>query len=149
MATTGEKLYNINPQSLWLCIPHSENGVITKRAIEGMTESQQQILQKILHIYAVGSAEPLSRKQGASVINVYSEKDYVTGFGPYGYAESYMNNPDYDIRKLSCQSSRGQCNFLIADHGFLQPTYRESWTGHITDLRQTFKFHRGSSDNTR
>ncbi len=35
MATTGEKLYNINPQSLWLCIPHSENGVITKRAIEG------------------------------------------------------------------------------------------------------------------
>ena len=35
MATTGEKLYNMNPQSLWLCIPHSENGVITKRAIGG------------------------------------------------------------------------------------------------------------------
>src|SRR3990167_10488875 len=76
MATTAEKLYHINPQSLWLCIPHSENGVITKRAIEGMTEGQQQILQKILHVFAVGPAEPLSQKQGASVINAYSDKDY-------------------------------------------------------------------------
>ena len=50
MTTTADKLYKINPQVLWLCIPHSENGVITKRAIEGMTEGQQQILQEILHV---------------------------------------------------------------------------------------------------
>ena len=31
IATTGEKLYNINPQSLWLCIPHSENGCDYKK----------------------------------------------------------------------------------------------------------------------
>ncbi len=145
MATTGEKLYNINPQSLWLCIPHSENGVITKRAIEGMTEAQQQILQKILHIFAVGPAEPLARYQGASVENVYSKKDHITG----GYAKPYMNNPDYNIRILSCQSSIGQCNLWIADHGFLQPTYRTAWKGHIDKLKENFKFYGGSGENTR
>ncbi|PIS02674.1 MAG: hypothetical protein COT85_01190 [Chlamydiae bacterium CG10_big_fil_rev_8_21_14_0_10_42_34] len=149
MVTTGEKLYNINPQSLWLCIPHSENGVITKRALEGMTEGQQQILQKILHIFAVGPAEPLSRKQGASVINVYSGKDYVTGFGPFGYAKSYMNNPDYDIRKLSCQSSASQCNFWIVDHGFLSPTYQKAWGDHIKELKKETLFYGGSNENSR
>ena len=106
-----------------------------------MTEGQQQIL----HIFSVGSAEPLARYQGASVENVYSKKDRITG----RYAKPYMNNPDYNIRILSCQSSIGQCNLWIADHGFLQPTYREAWTGHITDLKQTFKFYGGSGENIR
>lgn len=145
MATTGEKLYNMNPQSLWLCIPHSENGVITKRALEGMTTDQKQIMQKILHIFAVAPAEPLSRMEGVSVINVYSEKDRITK----RYAKEYMNNPDYDIRILACQSSWGQCNLWIADHGFLQPTYQQAWSDHITDLKQTFKFYGGSGENKR
>lgn len=145
MATTGEKLYNINPQSLWLCIPHSENGVITKRAIEGMTEGQQQILQEILHVFSVGSAEPLARYQGASVENVYSEKDRITR----RYSKPYMNNPDYNIRILSCQSSIGQCNLWIADHGFLQPTYRTAWSDHIKELKKETNFYGGSSENKR
>jgi YD repeat-containing protein len=145
MATTGGRVYNINPQLLWLYIPHSEGGVIAKRAIEGMTEGQQQTLQEILHIFSVGSAEPLARYQGASVENVYSNKDRIT----LRYAKPYMNNPDYDIRILSCQSSIGQCNLWIADHGFLQPTYRAAWSGHIDELKEKFKFYRGSSENTR
>lgn len=145
MATTGEKLYNINPQSLWLCIPHSENGLITKRAIEGMTEGHQQILKEILHIFSVGSAEPLARYQGASVENVYSEKDRITG----RYAKPYMNNPDYNIRILSCQSSIGQCNLWVADHGFLQPTYRTAWSDHIKELKKDTNFYGGSSENRR
>jgi hypothetical protein len=60
-----------------------------------------------------------------------------------------MNDPDYDIRKLFCKSGIGQCNFFIADHGFLQPTYRGAWTGHITDLKQSFKFYRGFNETTR
>lgn len=148
MATTGEKLYSINPQSLWLCIPHSENGVITKRAIEGMTESQHQILQKILHIFAVGPAESLSQKQGASVINVYSNKDYITGFGPCGYAKRFMDNPDYDIRVLSCISGREDRNLWIADHGFLKPTYRQAWGDHIDYLKENFRFYGGSKHDS-
>lgn len=148
IATTGEKLYSINPQSLWLCIPHSENGVITKRAIEGMTEWQQQILQKILHVFAVGPAESLSQKQGASVINVYSENDYITGFGPCGYAKRFMDNPDYNIRVLSCISGRGDRNLWIADHGFLKPTYRQAWGDHIDYLKENFRFYEGSKHDS-
>lgn len=149
MATAGEKLYNINPQSLWLCIPHSENGVITKRAIEGMTGAQQEILQKILHVFAVGPAESLARKQGASVINVYSNKDYVTGFGFFGYAKLFMNKPDYDVRIIPCISSRSDKNLWMADHGFLGPTYRKAWEDHVKDLKRGVKFYGGSSENIR
>lgn len=146
LANTGERLYNINPLILWLSIPHSENGVITKRAIEGLSEGNQQILKEILHIYAVGPAEPLPKEQGASVINVYSKKDYITGFGPFGHAKQYMNDPAYDIRVLSCQSSISHCNLFIADHGFLEPTYRKAWKGHINKLNETFKFYKGSEN---
>ncbi|MEX0962317.1 MAG: RHS repeat-associated core domain-containing protein [Simkaniaceae bacterium] len=146
MATTGEKLYNINPQSLWLCIPHSENGVITKRAIEGMTRVQQEILQKILYVFAVGPAEPLAQKQGASVINVYSNQDYITGFGLLGYAKRFMNNPDYDVRIISCISSRNDKNLWIADHGFLRPTYFKAWGDHINELKENFIFYEGSKN---
>ncbi|MBX9745008.1 MAG: hypothetical protein K2X08_07360, partial [Chlamydiales bacterium] len=147
MATTGEKLYNINPQSLWLCIPHSENGVITKRAIEGMTGVHQEILQKNLHIFAVGPAESLARKQGASVINVYSDRDYITGFGLLGYAKRFMNNPDYDVRIVPCISSRSDRNLWIADHGFLSPTYQKAWKDRITYLKDKCEFYQGSSND--
>ncbi|EKE07824.1 MAG: hypothetical protein ACD_17C00505G0002 [uncultured bacterium] len=114
------------------------------------TEGQQQILQKILHIFAVGPAESLSQKQGVSVINVYSEKDYITGFGPCGYAKRFMDNPNYDIRVLSCISGRGDKNLWIADHGFLKPTYHKAWGDHIDYLKENFRFYGGSKhDSTR
>lgn len=141
MAEISQKLRYINPQSLWLSILHSESGVITKRAIEGMTEAQKQVLQERLHVFAVAPAEPLPKKFGASVINVYSEKDYITGFGPAGYAKSYMNNPDYDIRQLPCQSNIYNRKFFIADHGFLKPTYYTAWTTHIEDLKKVTPFY--------
>ena len=115
-----------------------------------MSEVQQQILQKILHIFAVGPAEPLPKTQGASVINIYSGKDYVTGFGPCGYAKRFMDNPDYDIRILSCVSGRGDRNLWIADHGFLKPTYRTAWGDHIDYLKENFRFYgRSKRDNVR
>jgi hypothetical protein len=146
MATTAENLHQINPKSFLLCIPHSENGVITKRAIESMNEGERQILQKIAHIFAEGSAEPLPKSMGASVINVYSSKDYVTGFGPFGYAKRYMNNPEYDIRTLKCQTGIMDRVLWIADHGFLKPTYRKAWEGHIRTLKQEFQFYEGSKN---
>lgn len=150
MATTGEKLYEINPQSFWLCIPHSENGVITKRAIEGMTGGQQEILQKILHVFAVGPAESLARNQGFSIKNAYSNRDYITGFGPLGYAKRFMDNSNYDIQVLPCISSRSDKHCWVADHGFLQPTYRRAWEDHISYLKDKLEFYQGvSSDQAR
>ena len=146
MAAAGTRMYNVNPLSFWLSLPHSENGVISKRAIEGMAADEKVILQKVLHIYAVGPAEPLSREQGVSVKNVYSNKDYITGFGPCGYAKRFMDNPNYDIHVLPCMSSKSDKNFGIADHGFLQPTYRKAWGDNIKDLKQVYKFYEGSSN---
>ena len=114
-----------------------------------MTGAQREILQKILHIFAVGPAESLARNQGASVINVYSDSDYITGFGLLGYAKRFMNNPDYDVRIIPCISSRSDKNLWIADHGFLQPTYRKAWEDHIKDLKREVKFYGGSGENIR
>lgn len=111
-----------------------------------MTGAQQEILQKILHVFAVGPAESLARNQGASVINVYSNKDYITGFGLLGYAKRFMNNPDYDVRVIPCISSRSDKNLWIADHGFLQPTYFKAWGDHINELKENFRFYEGSKD---
>ena len=113
-------------------------------------DHQKQILQKILHIYAVGPAECLSKNQGASVINAFSDKDFVTGFGPLGRAKHYMNNPDYDVRILPCISTRNDKNLWIADHGFLKPTYQKAWSDHISYLKDKFGFYQGSgNDQTR
>lgn len=142
----GRTMYNMNPESVWLQVPHSENGVILKRAIEGLTEPTKQILQKNLHIFAIGPAEALPKNHGASVANVYSDKDYVTGFGLFGRAKSYMNHPDYDVRILPCISKNSDKNFWIADHGFFSPTYQEAWKGHIIQLKQNFRFYQGSEN---
>ncbi|MCE5318685.1 MAG: RHS repeat-associated core domain-containing protein [Parachlamydia sp.] len=136
----------INSSAGILDVVHSEGALITKRAIEGMTKEQRDLVLKHLYIYAYGPAEPLSTKQGKSVINFFSEKDYVTGFGPYGHAKDYMNRPDCDIRVLECKSSSSQMNFWIADHGFLMPTYREAWERHIKDLQREIGFYGGSAN---
>jgi RHS repeat-associated protein len=146
MAFVGEKMYNINPLVAWVSMPYSEGGVIAKRAIEGMSDAQKQNLRENLHIFAVGPAEPLSRDQGASVKNVYSHKDYVTGFGPFGQAKQFMGNPNYDIQVLPCISSWSDKKFGIADHGFLQPTYRKAWERHIDNLKDKCKFYQGSEN---
>ena len=63
------------------------------------------------------------------------------------YEHSYSK---YDIQVLPCISSKSDKNFGIADHGFLQPTYRKAWEENIKDLKQAFKFYGGSSnDQTR
>ncbi len=146
MVWASDQLHKINPDAFWLSICHSENGVIVKRAIEGMTDGQQETLRNALHIFAVGPAEPLRKNQGASVVNVYSEKDYVTGFGPFGYAKSFMDNSDYDIRVLECKSSRSDRTLWIADHGFLKPTYQKAWVDKIDALQSKIGFY-GRSAN--
>ncbi len=61
----------------------------------------------------------------------------------------FMNHPDYDIRVVRCISRRGDRNCWIADHGFLKPTYRKAWEGHIMNLQRETKFYRGANENIR
>lgn len=149
MVTIGEKVHNINPQSIWYAIGHSEGGLIMKRAIEGMDEGSQNKLRSLLHILAIAPAEPLSKKQGAAVMNIYSDKDYVTGFGPQGQVPRYLNHPDYKIEILKCSSPIKDRNFFIADHGFLKPTYTNAWQGNVSDKQKEFTFYQGEHHDAR
>lgn len=149
MVTIGEKVHNINPQSIWYAIDHSEGGLIMKRAIEGMDEGNQNRLRSLLHILAIAPAEPLSKKQGASVINIYSDKDYVTGFGPQGQVPRFLNHPDYTIEILKCSSPIQDRNLFIADHGFLKPTYTNAWQDKIGGMKDKYTFYQGGHHDTR
>jgi RHS repeat-associated protein len=139
-------LAKTNPDALWLMIPHSENGVITKRAIEGMSLEHQDALRRMLHIFAVAPAESLSMEQAASVINVYSAEDQITGFGFWGHAADFARNPNYDIRVLECRSTPSEMVLGFADHCLLMPTYRGAWTDHISHLKKTTGFY-GAAKN--
>ena len=134
-------IHKINPESAWLSINHSENGVILKRSIEGASPEDQEKFKQSLHILAIGPADCVPQNYGASVSNIYSDKDYVTGFGPCGYAKRYLGNQDYEMKILPCISNKSQRNFWIADHGFLMPTYRKSWEDHIDFLHEKIGFY--------
>jgi len=142
MGAVSEKLSKINKNALWLHIPHSENGVITKRAIEGMNEEQQDRLQKMMYIFALGSAEPISDESVFRAYNVYSYKDYITK----GFAKPFLGNPDYDIEFIPCISKRSERNLFFADHMFLAPTYRSAWEDKIEGLRDKYGFYTGEKN---
>ena len=143
-------LQKINPEALWLLIPHSEGGVIAKRSIEGLPEETQEILRHNLYVYAVGPADALPKSQGAEVLNVFSNKDYITGVGPLGYAKKYLDNPDYDIHMLNCASRRSDRILWIADHGFLKPTYKAAWMNKVDSLQLEVGFYgKNINDQTR
>jgi hypothetical protein len=122
-------LLDYNPNAGWLAVCHSEGGVILKRAIESMLPVQQATLRRFLTIYAAGPAEPLHTSQGNSVFNVYSESDYVTGYGPFGKAKEHMR--DCDILTLQCESERKDRIGGVADHGFMKPTYFTNFIGYL------------------
>jgi hypothetical protein len=146
MEVMGYSLYRMNPQLAWLCILHSENGLITQRAIEGASGCYQEAFGEILHIYAQGPASALPKWMGKSVINVYSNRDYVTGFGLFGRANDYTNNPNYDVRVLPCISGFSDRNFWFADHGYLGPTYTKGRLNWMQQLEGKYPFYRGAHE---
>src|SRR5690606_239281 len=98
LGAVSEKLSKINKNAIWLNILHSEGGVIGKRSIEGMSEEQRERLQKMMYIFAVAPAEPVSKKYALEAHNVYSEKDYITK----RFAKPFLEDPDYNIEFLRC-----------------------------------------------
>lgn len=120
-----------------------------KRAIEGIDEADQDRLRSLLHILAVAPAELLSNRQGASVINMYSDKDCIKGFGHHGQVLRYINHPDYNIEILKCFSPLKDRTMVIADPGFLKPTYKSAWEDKIRDMRTDFTFYQGEHYDSR
>ena len=141
MGAIAEHLHKINPKLLWTHIPHSEGGVIARRAIEGLTPEQQSILKQQLYLYTVGSAMPAPLNYASNVVNVYSKKDHITK----RYSKKFRNNPDYDIQMIPCITPRQNMNFKIADHKFLGETYQSAMGKHLDTLRSEYGFYKGTN----
>jgi hypothetical protein len=139
LSVSAGLLHKINPEALWLYIAHSENGVISKRAIEGLSAGDKRLLQKAFYMYAVGPADPLSRDMGQSVVNVYSNKDCLTK----RFAKPYLHDDNFDIQFVRCKTPRSERSLWIADHGFMAPTYQGAWSEHIQKLRDKIPFYQG------
>ncbi len=140
ISTMTHLLQNINPEASWLLIPHSENGVILKSAIEHSTPADREQFQKILHVFAVAPAECLPMEYASSAFNVYSYNDFITGYGPAGVANKYAKQKNYNVIGLNCISHWQQKNLFLTDHGFLLPTYSKAWKGHIDILSENIGF---------
>lgn len=125
-----EHLHKINPELLWMHIPHSEGGLIALRAIEGLTPEHKSLLQQKLLLFAVAPALPVPKKYGRDVINIYSQRDRVTK----GCSIPYKDNPDYDIRYLEPIGKRS----WIAEHQFLSPTYQKALDIRLNKTRENY-----------
>jgi hypothetical protein len=112
-----------------------------------MTPEQRQLLRKNLYIFALAGADCLPKNYAASVSNNFSDRDYVTGFGWFGYANRYKGDPEYDMRTLRCQVDRQwQMNFGTADHEFLGATYFGAFINQVRYLDNKVGFY-GRSQN--
>ncbi len=139
MVAMSDMLYKINPNLLWAHFAHSEGGLITRNAIQGMTDDQRARLQEQLHCLGMGSAKPIPSEYGYKIANVYSEKDFITGW----FALKYRNNPKYDVRFVRCRSSWSEKTAFLADHAYRGSTYQQEQFEYVGDLRKKWGFHDG------
>lgn len=137
MVTVSERLYKINPELLWLHIPHSEGGVITLNAYKGMTPDQQDQLRHQLCLISLGPGGLIPSDYGVSVVNTYSKQDFITRL----FALKYRNDPQYNIRFVPCRSSWSERTGYVADHAFLGGTYQNVLKDEIRDLRIKYGFY--------
>jgi len=67
------------------------------------------------------------------------------GFGPFGYAKRFMNDPNYDIKVATCISPVKDRNLWIADHGYLKPTYSKEESNYLDGLSFKIPFYKGEN----
>jgi RHS repeat-associated protein len=133
----AESLHKINPQILWLNIDHSEAGLLSRRAIEGMTPEQQKLLRQHLILLTLGSALPVPRRHGLEVRNIYSKADYLTKF--HGKDEKF--NSDFHIHFVPCTSKWTERTGYLIDHAILGGTYQSQLNKYFDDARKMYGFY--------
>ncbi len=133
----ANSLNNIQSSTYWLHVPHSEAGVLFNLGYTMLTESQKDLLKNQLIVFAVAPAEPISWQHCFEADNIYSHADRLTG--PLG--KKFLNNPNYNISYIKCESSRKEFSAYLADHAFTGTTYRNATTDRIKDLRADYGFY--------
>jgi len=142
MVALAEQVHRINPDAHWVDYVHSEGGLIALRAIEKMTPEQQELIKKHIHITALGPATPLPKNIAFQVVNIYSEKDYITKW----FARKERNDPEYDIRMVPCISPRSEWSFKIADHAFQGSTYQQALLDAAQDIKERYGMYAPQND---
>lgn len=137
MVAISELIHKINPNLLWLHIPHSEGGVICHNSIQGMTDDQRARLKNQLLIFALGPAKPIPNEYGKDVVNIYSKQDFITGW----FASKYKNSQEYNVKMVSCSSGFFQRTAFSADHAYLGGTYKKARLKYFRKIRQNEGFY--------
>jgi hypothetical protein len=133
----ADSLNRIQSQSFWLHIPHSEAGVLFNLGHTMLTPTQKSLLQNQLIVFAIAPAEPISWRHCFESTNTYSDKDGVTG----GFGKSYINNSDYHIQFIKCQSPKKECIPGLGDHYYNATTYRNERNDKIDRLREQYGYY--------
>lgn len=133
----SERLRAVNDKALFVHLMHSENGLITCRAIEGMEEEWKNMIKFNLFFAGYGTVIPVPEDYGFGAVNLYSEEDTLTlGLKKYWYADK-----TYDIRIVPCISKWYEKSAFIFDHAFMAPTGQQAVETIADDLRKKYGFY--------
>ncbi len=138
LVVLSDALYKVNPSAVWLYFGHSERGLLSLRAIEGMTDEQKQKIHSQLFYIGVGPAAPMPKDLALDAFNVYSDKDYIT----LSFGKPFLNRSGYDIRIVKSLTPCKERILWIADHAFLGPTYQiDGVQEGIGEIRKNYGFY--------
>jgi RHS repeat-associated protein len=133
----ADSLNKMESNSLWLHVPHSEAGLLFNLGQTMLSNKQKEILQNQMYVIGLAPPEPISHFDCKYAINIYSEKDRITG--PFG--KKYKDNPAYDIRFVKCRSSWSEYSGGFADHAALGTTYRNVVSDRLDISRGQYGFY--------
>ena len=111
-------------------ICHSEAGAVYYSMYQNATKELKDDINQYINCVAFGPAECIPKAFGYKVLNIYSDKDFVTG----RYAKP--NDPLYDVKIVSAITPWWQRMGYLADHGILKPTYSFHRQDYIRDIKK-------------
>jgi RHS repeat-associated protein len=130
----------VQSESFWIHIPHSEAGGLFNLGSVALTEKQKEIMRNQLIVLAIAPSIPIAKDSCYEATNVYSRKDFVTGFNIL----LYMQKPDYKIKSVKSTSPRSEYSAYITDHAFNGKTYQDQIERKIREI-QNFQTQPASS----
>ncbi len=145
------RMHSINPELLWGSILHSEAGVITRRAIEGLDPSLRVILKEHLYVFAMSPVLPIPANYGYYSLNLYSKHDflsvggYLFGIGGRKLADFLFDTNNCHLFFIPSASKWRDRTLLFFDHSFLGGTYTNALGDQIQRWRTRYGFYKGSA----
>jgi RHS repeat-associated protein len=122
---------DVQSESFWIHIPHSEAGGLFNLGFVALTEKQKEIMRNQLIVLAIAPSIPIAKDSCYEAVNVYSKKDFFTGFNII----LYKHQSDYKIKPVKSTSSRSEYSAFLADHAFNGTTYQDQITRKLREIQ--------------